>query len=154
MNNNKNIFGCYVSVTQAYTDDSQYVKDLAIEQGKLFRSYIWGEKGICDSLLIKLNYDDYGNDLILVLFQFYVNPIPITIQALKEIENYRNKEKSIGIPIIINNENFFSKSDGERYNFLKQSILEKLKLLTDVIKKKKLDTKINLLEADLIQLFS
>lgn len=70
-------------------------------------------------------------------------------QSLKKIEAYRKNEKSIGIPIIVSEENFFSKSEEERYSFLKQSILQKLDLLTEVVKKKKLDTKMDLLKFDL-----
>jgi hypothetical protein len=148
MNDSNNILGCYVSVTQAYPDADQQTKDLATEQGRLFRTYIWGEKGICDTLK-KLPHVDYGKDLILALFQFYVNPIPIMEQNLKEIEAYRKKEKSIGIPIIVNDKNFFSQSEEGRYSFLKQSILQKIDLLAEVVRQKKLDTKIDLLKSDL-----
>ena len=152
MNNEKNILGCYVSITQAYPDADQQAKDLATEQGRLFRTYIWGEKGICETIK-KLNHDDYGKDLKLVLFQFYVNPIPMMEQALKEIEAYRKNEKSIAIPIIINNENFFDKLNEVRYTYLKQTILLKLSLLEEVVKTKKLDTNMDLLKADLGKLW-
>ncbi|HUH17863.1 hypothetical protein [Albibacterium sp.] len=153
MSDDKNILGCYVSATQASPDADQVVKDLAMEQGRLFRNYIWGDNGICD-ILKKLNHEDYGSDLKLVLFQFYVNPIPMMEQALKEIEAYRKNEKSIGIPIVVNQNNFFSKSEEGRYSFLKQSILQKLDLLMEVVKKKKLDTKVDLLKVDLQKLLS
>lgn len=153
MSDDKNIFGCYVSATQASPDADQQTKELATEQGRLFRNYIWGDKGICDTLK-KLNQDDYGKDLKLALFQFYVNPIPMMEQALKAIEPYRAKEKSIGIPIVVNDKNFFSQTEEGRYNFLKQSIFQKLDLLAEIVKKKKLDTKIDLLKADLQKLLS
>ncbi len=153
MNDDKNILGCYVSATQAYPDADQQTKDLASEQGRLFRTYIWGDKGICDTLK-KLNNEDYGKDLKLALFQFYVNPIPIMEQALKEIEPYRKNEKSIGMPVVVNDKNFFSKSEEGRYSFLKQSILQKLALLAEVVKKKKLDTKMDLLKSDLQKLLN
>ena len=82
MSDDKNIFGCYVSITQANPNADQQIKDLATEQGQLFRTYIWGEKGICN-ILKKLNHEIYGKDLKLALFQFYVNPIPMMEQALK-----------------------------------------------------------------------
>lgn len=135
-----NLLGCYVS---SMNGDSN---------GDLFRDYIWGVKGI-DSTLKKLKHEDYGESLVLILFQFYVNPIPYLQQNLKEIESYRKKEKAIGIPIIITDENFFSKSEEERYNFLKQSILQKLDLLAEVVKKRKLDTNMELLKSDLSKLF-
>lgn len=152
MNENTNILGCYVSITQAYPDADQQTKDLVAEQGRLFRTYIFGEKGISEPLK-KLKHKDYGKDLILALFQFYVNPIPIVEQSLKEIEPYRKKEKSIGIPIIINDKTFFNKSEEDRYNFLKQSILQKLDVLSEIVKKKKLDTDIESLKRDLQKIF-
>lgn len=148
MSNDKNIFGCYVSITQTPPDADLQTKDLATEQGRLFRNYVWGENGICQ-IIKNLNQENYGKDLKLALFQFYVNPIPMMEKVLKEIENYRKNEKSIGIPIIVNEENFFSKSEKGRYNFLKESILQKLDLLAEVVKKKKLDTKMELLKSDL-----
>src|ERR1700682_5086062 len=136
MEEGSNILGCVVSST---TGDSS---------GALFRDYIWGKNGICDNLK-KLNHRDYGKDVVLILFQFYVNPIPYEQQNLKEIENYRKKEKAIGVSIIVNDENFFSKSEEDRYNFLKQSIFHKLDILTELFKKKKLDTKMDILKTDL-----
>ncbi len=85
----------------------------------------------------------------MALFQFNVKPTQIELQRLKEIEPYRAKEKSIGIPIIVTDENFFSKSEEGRLSFLKQSVLQKLDLLAEVVKKKKLDTKMDLLKSDL-----
>ncbi|MBK7707790.1 MAG: hypothetical protein IPJ30_19075 [Acidobacteria bacterium] len=112
-----------------------------------FDLYIWGDKGISKRLNVLIN-ETYGIDVKLILLQFYVNPIPYLRQHLKEIEGYRRKEKSIGIPIIVNDENFFSKSETERFEFLKVSILQKLDLLAEVVRKKKLDTNIELLKAD------
>ena len=152
MSDTENIFGCFVSITQPYQSAPQETKDLAQEQGQLFRAYIWREKGICD-MLKQLKNKDYGGDLSIVLFQFYVNPLAVELQHLKEIEPYRKTEKSIGIPIIINNENFFSKLDEERHNFLKQTILQKLDLLGEVVKKKKLDTNTKQLKYDLRNVF-
>ncbi|GAA4105685.1 hypothetical protein [Mucilaginibacter panaciglaebae] len=147
MSDTENIFGCFVSITEADPNASQEIRALASEQGDLFRTYIWGDKGISDTLK-KLKHVKYGKDLRLALFQFYVNPIPIQEQNLKVIEDYRKREKSIGIPIIINDENFFCKSEEMRYSFLEQSILQKLDLLAEVVKKKKLDTNIEQLKMD------
>jgi len=153
MSDDKNIFGCYVSYPSLMYDATELQKENAKKQGDLFRQYVWGDKGICDTLK-KLNQDDYGKDLKLALFQFYVNPIAYELDNLKEIEAYRKNEKSIGISIVVNDENFFSKSEEGRYSFLKESILQKLDLLAEVVKKKKLDTKMDLLKADLQKLLS
>jgi hypothetical protein len=78
MNKKENIFGCFVSCPEIYYDADQKTRDLASEQGELFLTYIWGGNGICD-ILEKLKHQDYGKDLILVLFKFYVSPLPITL---------------------------------------------------------------------------
>lgn len=146
---NDNIFGCFFKISFNPNLSEQDFADLA----NTFRVYIWGNSGICDTLK-KLKHQDYGNDLTLILFQFYVKPIPLELQSLKEIDGYRKKEKSIGIPIIVTDENFFSQSEEGRYNFLKQTVLQKMDILTEVVKKKKLDTKMELLKADLQKLLS
>ena len=97
----------------------------------------------------KLDRSNYGKDLELVLFQFYVKPIPELLTCLKEIEAYRKKERAIGIPIIINDENFFSKTERGRYDFLGEIILAKMNLLAEVVKRRKLDTNMSLLVSDL-----
>lgn len=71
------------------------------------------------------------------------------LNNLKEIENYRKNEKPIGIPIIVNDDNFFSKSESERYDFFRETILQKLDLLSSVVTKKKLDTNMSLLKKEL-----
>ena len=145
--------GCFVSCQATVYDANKAEKDKLIEQElyseecRLFRIYIWGEGGIGDALK-KLRNENYGNDIAIVLFQFYIKPIPYLLNALKEIENYRKKEKSIGVSIVVTDENFFNKSEEGRYNFLKDSILQKLGLLNESVKKKKLDTNMELLIDD------
>ncbi|MBK9715979.1 MAG: hypothetical protein IPO85_00320 [Saprospiraceae bacterium] len=120
-----------------------------IDIDNIFSPYIWSENGICNKF-DKMKSRHYGNDLKLVLFQFIVKPTSQELQNLKEIESYRKKEKAIGIPIIVTNENFFKQNENDRFSFLKKSILMKMDLLSEVVKKKKLDTNIQLLKQDLI----
>ena len=148
MDSENNLLGCFASGPTVKWEDDQKTKDAATEKGKLFRTYIWGTEGICSTLKI-LNHQDYGKDLFRILFQFYLNPIPLELANLKEIESYRKKEKSIGIAIIVNDDNFFNKPEAGRRLFLRGSIFEKLCLLEDVVKKKKLDTDIGKLKIDL-----
>jgi hypothetical protein len=150
MTKDNDIFGVFVSGPTVIYDWDQAAKDKASAQGALFRDYIWGADGISNNLK-KLKHKDYGNDLELVLFQFYLNPLPIELQQLKEIESYKRKEKAIGVPIVVTNEDFFSKNEDERDAFLKRSILQKMELLEDVIKRNQLDTKIELLKSDLLK---
>jgi hypothetical protein len=148
----ENILGCYVSSHASLRRSSQETIDPAERKGELFRSYIWGEVGICDTLKT-LRHEDYGTDLVMVLFQFYVNPVPYLRQHLAEVEPYRRNEKAIGIPIVVNDENFFDKSENERRDFLRKTILQKLDLLEQVVRRKKLDTNVSLLKADVVKIF-
>ena len=148
MNNDSAIFGCYISYPALMYGASEKERETAREQGDLFSDYVWGEMGI-SGIIKKLKHGDYGKDLILALFEFYVKPLSIQLPHLKDIESYRKNEKSIGIPIIVTDENFFEQSEEGRYNFLKQSIFQKLELLTEVVKKRKLDTNVEQLKCDL-----
>src|SRR5690606_38008387 len=145
MNDNNIFLGCFVSGPSVHFDDDERTIETAEKQGEQFRAYIWGEKGdkSLSITLKKLKYQDYGNDLKTILFQFFVNPIPYQRMHLKEIENYRKNEKSIAISIIIDDENFFMKNENGRINFLKETILSKVEKLSEKIKRTKLDTDID-----------
>jgi len=145
---NNEILGCYVQFGFDPNLSEQDFNDL----DKAFTPYIWSAKGIAPILKELKKNSYYGKDLELALFQFYVKPTPLELQHLKEIGRFSNKEKSIGIPIIVTDENFFSKSEEERYDFLKQSILQKMDLLAEVVKKKKLDTNMEQLKMDLMKI--
>lgn len=153
MSENTNILGCYSRGPSLHWEMSPEQEELLLKKGESFQSYIWGDKGI-SPVLKKLNHEDYGKDLILILFQFHLIPLQSELEHRKEIESYRKKEKSIGIPIIVNDENFFDKSEAERYDFLKQSIMQRMDLLAEVVKKKKLDTNMELLKSDLLRILS
>lgn len=147
-----NIFGCFLSYQSLMYDATDKQKEIAKEQGDLFHSYIWKIGGI-DDMLKKLKYETYGTDIKLILLQFYIKPLPFELVNLNKIENYRKNEKSIGIPIIIDDDNFFSKSDKGRYLFIRNILLEKLDMLHTIVKKKKLDTDIDKLKYDLIEIW-
>ncbi|TAF73038.1 MAG: hypothetical protein EAZ53_13825 [Bacteroidetes bacterium] len=152
MENDGSILGCFIMYPSLYHDASQEMVINSEKEGILFNSYISGENGI-SNVIKNLKYEIYGNDLKLALLQFILKPIPYLLQSLKPIESYRSKEKSIGIPIIITDDNFFNKSEEQRFEFLKQSIYQKLELLKEVVKKKKLDTNIDLLISDLRKIY-
>jgi len=116
------------------------------EQEKV-KEYLWGKNGL-KSKLISLKNTDYGTDFKLILFEFYVKPIPYLRENLREIENYRRKEKSIGIPLVIDKENFFNKKEKERQTFLRMEILRKLNLLDSKVKRNKLDLDLDRLKID------
>jgi macrodomain Ter protein organizer (MatP/YcbG family) len=73
---------------------------------------------------------------------------------LRKIENYRRKEKSIGVPIIIDEANFFSLNAIERQEFLTNTILTKIDLLREKVKRNKLDLDVSKLKEDIARLLA
>lgn len=144
-----NIFACFVSYPSLVADVSEQIKDEAIKKGDMFRSYIWGEAGL-DRYLKNIQYSDYGQDLKRILFQFYALPCDYERVHIRDIENYRKREKAIGISIIIESD-FFQYSDAQRKCILVSSIISKIEGLKDVIEKNRLDTNIEQLVLDLKQ---
>ena len=141
-----NILAFFLSYPSLPIDAPEDVSEEAIKKEDEFRSYIWGEKGI-DVFLKSLSYVDYGKDLKRILFQFYIMPCDYERKHIKEIEQYRKKEKAIGIPIIVER-SFFQFSETERRKFLVSSMLSKFNLLGNVVKNKKLDTNMTKLVRD------
>ena len=62
---------------------------------ELVKSILWSENGLKNKLA-QLKWKKYGQDLHLILFEFYINPIPYLRKNIRKIENYKSKEKSIG----------------------------------------------------------
>lgn len=124
--------------------------ELMHKQGHEFNMYLWNDSRSLDEKLKILKPNQYGLDIELMLFEFYLNPLPKQFIAYnKKTIDYRKNEKAIGIKIIITNDNFFNKEEEQRRNFLKQAILQKMELLAEVVKKRKLDTNVDLLKSDL-----
>jgi hypothetical protein len=141
------ILGCFVSGPASYHDDVPETREVLVRKGELFRNFVWGSNGICDSLKVLKNRD-YGNDLDLILLKFYLLPLIEELAVLKEIERFRKKEKAIGVPIIVHDDNFFNRSELERLGFVKAVILEKLDILKAIVKRNKMDTNVNRLRDD------
>jgi hypothetical protein len=130
-----NIFGFYASFNSGDTDQ------------ELVKTYLWGANGLKD-LFKSLKWQTYGEDFHLILFEFYVKPIPSLRDALKEIGSYRRKEKSIGIPIILHQDNFFELDEINRFKFFQSTIIKRLELLREKVKRNKLDLDIEKLRTD------
>lgn len=133
-----NILAFFVSYPSLPIDAPENISEEAIKKGDEFRTYIWGEKGI-NVCLKSLSYADYGKDLKRILFQFYIMPCDYERMHIKEIEQYRKKEKAIGIPIVVER-SFFLLSEKNRREFIVSSMLSKFNMLRNVVKKQKLDT--------------
>lgn len=126
------------------SDEKSNVVDNKFEQ---FRDYVWAKTGLAN-MLEMLKYKNYGKDLELILFQLYVFPGSEELESIKQIERYRPSEKSIGLSIVITQENFFDKTELDRRIFLGTSIMARLVLLAELVKRKKLDTDIDKLKLD------
>lgn len=118
---------------------------------ELVKDYLWGDNGL-DKKLKSLKWKEYGQDFELILFQFYVKPTREQRDVLRNIENYRKKEKSIGIPVIIDEDNFFKRDNVDRQTFIKKTILDRLELLREKVKRNKLDLDISRLKGDVKKL--
>ncbi len=122
------------------------------EQEKV-KDYLWGNNGLKEKLK-SLKWQNYGQDVHLILFQFHVNPIPYEREHLMEIESYRSKEKSVGIPVVLDKENFFKLNEDDRETFFQTTIQNKLDLLNEKIKRNKLDLDLFKLKGDINQIFN
>lgn len=111
------------------------------------KSYLWGSNGLKNKLA-HLKWKNYGEDIETILFQIYVNPIQYERKNLREIESYRRKEKSIGIPIILDNDSFFKLTENEKQKFFTKIILKKLGLVELKVKQNKLNFDISQLIDD------
>ncbi len=131
----ENLIGFYASFNAGETDQD------------LVKSYLWSENGF-QYKLAHLNWKKYGTGLQKILFQIYVKPIPFERKNLREIEKYRPKEESIGIPIILDKENFFNLSESQRQQFFADTILEKLGMVELQVTRNNLDFNISLLIDD------
>jgi hypothetical protein len=141
------IIGFYISGPSLYYDASEELKEIATQKSQLFREYIWGHNGICDKLKV-LRHKTYGLDINLILFQFHIEPLQEENRHLRQIEKFRPSEKAIGIPIIINQLNFFGNNETIRLEYLRQVIVERLGLVEKVIKRNKFDTDFIKLKVD------
>lgn len=130
-----NIFGFYASFMKGETEEEQVLQ------------YLWGVSGLKEQLK-SLKWQSFGDDIHLILFQIYVKPIPYLRNVLKEIGNFRRKEKSVGIQIILDQSNFFNLSETDRHKFFHITILKRLELLKEKVKRNKLDLDIEKLKTE------
>ena len=136
-----NIFGFYASFHSGENQEDKV------------KEYLWGKNGL-NEILKPLKWQIYGQDFHLILFQVYSKPIPYLRNALREIESYRRKEKSVGIPIILDEENFFNLNEMDRQKFFQTTIQNKLDLLKEKVKRNKLDLGIDKLKLDVDRLLN
>lgn len=145
------ILGVYARFQSKAGEDSF----VSSERMAYFKEYLWGKDGKGGlSATLKSLPGDYGDGLDVILFQFKVLVADGSIAEDTKIENYRPKEKSIGIWIEIAEDNFFSKNSLERTEFIEKEIIEGLNKIKTRIENKKLKVDTQQLIADVRQLFN
>lgn len=144
------MLGVYASFENSKDEDPQ----MGSERILLFRKYLWGEdaQGGLAAKLKTLNRS-YGDGLNIVLFQFKVLPIGVSDEEGRTLENFRPKEKSIGVWIPITDGNFFDKNQSQRDNYVANEIIGGLKDLRLRMSHKDNNVNIERLISDTIQLF-
>ncbi|UOE40229.1 hypothetical protein MTP09_09920 [Chryseobacterium suipulveris] len=108
------------------------------KQGNEFQKLLWGENGL-EERLSSVNTHNFEGNIDLVLFEFYLNPIDnLAIKIDKKPIDYRQNEKALGIRISITNDNFFNLKE-DKIKLLLGLMIEKVNLLNDFIKSKKIE---------------
>jgi hypothetical protein len=123
--------------------------DITQEQGKKLIDYF--DSIIRLEEIYNLDYAKYGKDLEMILFYQYIYPYPELKSNIKSIPSYSKKEKSIGINIIIE-DIFVGLSEAEKVKYVLHELLGGLNKASDIIRIKKLDTKIDLLIQDITEI--
>lgn len=147
----ENIIGFFLSLNIPSGSDEkeeEYYEGL----GQEFAGYIWSPSGLANRLKT-LEYQAFGKDIKLILFELNVFADQGKRAVLKDID-YRQREKAVGLPIFIDKNNFFDKSESARLEFLKKEILDKMNLMSDLVKSKNLDTKIEDLTAGIKEILN
>jgi hypothetical protein len=115
----------------------------------VFTPYVGMEKGISTQIDAVLKKENYGNDMQLLLIQYYVegrfsNYLP----SQPKLGNYVKKNKDIAVAIGVTREQFHSRNEFERREFIVDSTLSAIKLVKERLLKKKLDIDFNRLIDD------
>ena len=144
---NDSIIGVFASFSSNHLEDESGLV-LQKEREEQFKQFLWGvdRNGGLSKILKTLHSQDYGQDVLTILLQFNVNPVEGWPQP-KDIENYRPKEKAIGVWISIGDE-YFQKSSEGRNRYVKEAILDRLVGLKKRFAARKLDTDMNRLIKD------
>jgi|APMI01.1.fsa_nt_gi hypothetical protein len=116
--------------------------------------FLWGpdgQGGLSQRLKDGLN-KSYGKDISIILLQFNVNPQP-GWPVMKDVDNYRPSEKSIGAWITIDDEYFSLPDDAAKERFVRDRILDRLETISKRFKARKLDADIDRLIDDVKKIF-
>ena len=115
----------------------------------LFSSYLWNEKGFDFMLHEGIGSKSYGNDLELLLIQYYVEgDFDTNGPEHPKVSNYSKKNKDIAVAISVTKNLFHNRDEFSRREFIVDSTENAISLVKEKLDKKKLDVNLDLLLAD------
>ena len=115
---------------------------------EVFTPYVWDKYGF-DTLLKSKLQQNYGNDMSLLLIQYYVEgEFSSYLPEQPKVGNYMKKSKDIIVAIGVTREVFHDKDEFQRREFIIDSTIDAIKLVKGKLIKKKLDIDFDKLMSD------
>ena len=115
----------------------------------MFSPYIWGPSGL-GTLLEPLRQKPYGDDLILLLIQFYVEGqfSYFYFPSQFKVKNYSTKNRDIAVVIPVTRSVFHEASEEQRREFVLRSTLEAISAVRARLEKRKVNVDFDRLVKD------
>ena len=117
---------------------------------KVFTPYVWGQFGIKTYLEAKLKCKKYGNDLQLLLVQYYVESEfkPSGYPEHPIMSNYSNKNKDIAVAFPVSKNKFQNVCKKDRRQFIVDTTLQAIEMVEGRLGERKLDIDFDSLRKD------
>ncbi|WP_109672055.1 hypothetical protein [Dyadobacter jejuensis] len=123
------------------------------EVSNMFSPYVWKENGLDTLMDLKLAKKNYGDDLDLLLIQYYVEgKFSSYLPEEPKVGNYLKKNKDIAVAIAVTRDVFHDRNEFERREFIVNSTLNAIELVRKRLIKKKLDIDFDSLIRDVKEL--
>jgi len=120
------------------------------EVGSKFIPYVFGDNGLGKLIKEHISNKDYGDDLKLLLIQYYVEgKFSRYLPEEPKLGNYKKKDRNIAIAIGVPCRLFHSRNEFERREFVVDSTLNAVNVVREKLEKKKLDINFDSLLSDL-----
>lgn len=131
---------------------SYYIK-ASDEICDIFIPYVWKRYGLGQLIEDYLANKKYGNDLNLLLIQYYVEgKFSSYLPESPKVGNYSTKNKDIAVAIGVTRDIFHDRNEFERREFIVDSTLKAVELVKARLTKKKLDIDFDSLIRDVKEL--
>ena len=115
----------------------------------VFTPYVGMGKGIGIQIESVMKKENYGNDMELLLIQYYVEGrFSSYLPSQPKLGNYVKKNKDIAVAIGVTRAQFHSRNEFERREFIFDITLNAIKLFNERLIKKKLDINFDKLLCD------